>query len=144
MFRRIKKLIAHPGFRAQPVAVLARAAEWGACVLGGYRPVFKLTGAGERLRVPTDMRYTSVATFLLRDWSEPELRQLQLFVKPGDVFVDVGANIGLFTLKAARLVGPHGRVVAVEPGLAASELLTANLLRNDFPNVSQICKALAD
>jgi FkbM family methyltransferase len=144
LLRRIKKLITHPGFRAEPVAVLARAAAWGTCVLGGYQPVFKLTEAGEKLRVPTDMRYTSLATFLLRDWSEPELRYLQLFVRLEDVFVDIGANIGLFTLKAAGLVGPKGQVIAVEPGLAASQLLTANLSLNNFPNVRQIRMALSD
>lgn len=36
-------------------------------------------------------------------------------LRPGDVFYDVGANVGYFTIIAARLVGPEGRVVAVEP-----------------------------
>lgn len=40
---------------------------------------------------------------------------LRSMLKPGDVFLDAGANIGLFTLVAARLVGPEGLVVAVEP-----------------------------
>ncbi|MDQ3078240.1 MAG: hypothetical protein M3Q83_05285, partial [Pseudomonadota bacterium] len=35
-------------------------------------------------------------------------------LKPGDTFVDAGANIGIFSVLAARLVGPSGRVVAVE------------------------------
>ena len=76
MLRRIGKLLSHPAFRAEPFAVLARAATWAGCVATGHRPVFTLTSSGERLRVPADMRYTSVATFLLRDWTEPELRQL--------------------------------------------------------------------
>jgi FkbM family methyltransferase len=144
MLRRIGKLLSHPAFRAEPFAVLARAATWAGCVATGHRPVFTLTSSGERLRVPADMRYTSVATFLLRDWTEPELRQLQLFVRPGDVFVDVGANIGLFSLKAALIVGRKGRVIAVEPGLAASRLLTENLALNDVPHVRQVRTALAD
>ena len=142
MLRRIGKLLSHPAFRAEPFAVLARAATWAGCVPAGHRPVFTLTSSGERLRVPADMRYTSVATFLLRDWTEPELRQLQLFVRPGDVFVDVGANIGLFSLKAALIVGRKGRVIAVEPGLAASRLLTENLAFNDVPHVRQVRTAL--
>src|SRR3954462_5528777 len=132
MLRRIGKLLSHPAFRAEPFAVMARASTWAGCVAPapgpggvapGPRPVFTLPPSGERLRVPADMRYTSVATFLLRDWTEPELRELQLFVRAGDIFIDVGANIGLFTLKAASIVGRSGRVIAVEPGLAASRLL---------------------
>jgi FkbM family methyltransferase len=144
MLRRIGKLLSHPAFRAEPFAVMARAATWAGCVATGHRPVFTLTPSGERLRVPADMRYTSVATFLLRDWTEPELRELQLFVRPGDVFVDVGANIGLFSLKAALIVGRNGRVIAVEPGLAASRLLAENLALNDLPHVRQVRTALAD
>jgi FkbM family methyltransferase len=40
---------------------------------------------------------------------------LRSLLKPGDVFLDAGANIGLFTLLAAHLVGPEGFVVGVEP-----------------------------
>jgi len=51
-------------------------------------------------------------------------------LRPGDVCVDVGANIGFFSLIAARLVAPAGRVVAFEPHpdarAAMSRLLNAN------------------
>ncbi len=49
---------------------------------------------------------------------------------PGQTFVDCGANIGVFTLLAARCVGPSGRVVAFEPAVAARQLLRANLARH--------------
>jgi FkbM family methyltransferase len=42
-------------------------------------------------------------------------RLLDRWVKPGDTVVDVGANIGWNAIRAARLAGPRGRVVAVEP-----------------------------
>ena len=70
MLRRIGKLLSHPAFRAEPFAVLARAATWAGCVATGHRPVFTHTSSGERLRVPADMRYTTVATFLLRRVTE--------------------------------------------------------------------------
>lgn len=124
--------------------MLGRAGYWLGCVVTGHAPVFALTAAGERLRVPPDLRYTSVATFLLRDWSEPELRQLDRFVGPGEVFVDVGANIGLYTLKAARLVGPTGRVIAVEPGAVAGDQLLANVALNGFDQVRLVRGALSD
>ena len=84
------------------------------------------------MRAPADLRYTTITAFLLRDWVEPELRQLQRLLSPGDVFIDVGANVGLYALKAARLVGPTGRVLALEPGAEAFGHLTSNLALNDF------------
>jgi len=117
---------------------------WGAAVALHRSPVFNLTEAGERMRVPSDMRYTSVTAFLLRDWVEPELRELGRLLSPGDVFVDVGANIGLYTLKAARLVGPTGRVVAIEPGAEARMQLERNLSLNAFHWVDVLGVALSD
>jgi len=143
-FRRLRRLLAHPGFRAEPVAVLARAAVWLGCVALKQSPRFSLTAGGEQMRVPPDLRYTSVTSFVLRDWSEPELRELQQFVRPGTVFIDAGANIGLYTLKAARLAGPEGIVVAVEPGTVAADRLAANVALNRFGKVHLVRKALSD
>lgn len=51
---------------------------------------------------------------------------------PGALFVDVGANVGFFTLLGARLVGPDGRVVAFEPDPEVRSWLEANVSRNGF------------
>ncbi len=53
-------------------------------------------------------------------------------LKPGETFVDVGANVGLYSLLAAASVGPSGRIVAIEPSPALSELLRDNVLMNGF------------
>lgn len=45
----------------------------------------------------------------------PEYDQLAGWVRPGDWVIDIGANIGVYTSRLAELVGPAGRVVAVEP-----------------------------
>lgn len=144
MLRRIRKLLSLPGFRAEPITVLGRAAVWAVNVALKRSPIFPLTAAGEKVQLPADMRYTSVMTFLMRDWTEPEMRQLHRFVGPGDVFVDVGANVGLFTVKAARLTGPAGRVVAVEPGTEAAARLRHNIALNAFGHVQVVQKAIAD
>ncbi|QIB35438.1 FkbM family methyltransferase [Ancylobacter pratisalsi] len=141
MLRRICKLVNQPAFREAPLTVIGRGVAWSFAVLTGRSPVFELVKGGAKLRVPPDLRYTSVSTFLLRDTSEPELRYVQKFVGPGDVFVDVGANIGLFTLKVAPAAA---RVVAVEPGKEAGEQLDANVALNGFTHVSVVRKALSD
>jgi FkbM family methyltransferase len=54
---------------------------------------------------------------------------------PGDVFVDIGANCGAFTLFAARRVGATGRVIAIEPMAEMVSRLSFNVRANDFTNV---------
>ena len=46
---------------------------------------------------------------------EPEYARLVDWIRPGDTVVDVGANIGLYALRMSELVGPRGRVIALEP-----------------------------
>ena len=63
---------------------------------------------------------------------------------PGTTFVDVGANVGLFALPAARRVGPSGRVVAVEPFADNVRLLCAAAARNRFDNLEVMPFAASD
>ena len=57
-------------------------------------------------------------------------------LKPGMVFFDLGANIGLFTLLAARLVGESGKVFSFEPDRENAGRLRENVERNKFENVT--------
>jgi FkbM family methyltransferase len=75
---------------------------------------------------------------------EPAARAMQSLLRPGDVMVDAGANIGLFTVLAAARVGPHGQVIACEPSTATMELLRENVARNDFDWVELREVALAE
>jgi FkbM family methyltransferase len=63
---------------------------------------------------------------------------------PGDEFVDVGANVGFFSLLAARLVGPTGRVIAIEALPANVAALEANARRNRLDQVSCLPVAVSD
>lgn len=60
----------------------------------------------------------------------PEENFLKRFVKSGDWVVDVGANVGSFSLLAAQLVGPFGRVFSFEPNPRPSELMSRSLVIN--------------
>lgn len=79
-----------------------------------------------------DTRDAAIAPWIVLDglWETHVTQWLQDTLRPGEVFVDVGANVGYFTLLGGLLVGPQGRVVAVEahPGLA--ELLRRNVIMN--------------
>jgi len=66
------------------------------------------------------------------DWGT---RVVQTLIKPGQTVVDIGANIGYYVLLECRLVGPHGRVYAIEPVPRNYELLRRNVEANRYPNV---------
>ena len=59
---------------------------------------------------------------------------LKQIVKPGMRVVDIGANIGYYTLLMARLTGPKGDIIAFEPDPDNYRLLTKNI--NDTRNLS--------
>lgn len=64
---------------------------------------------------------------------EPEVQKaLVEHLRPGMTFYDVGANIGFFSLMAARLVGPQGRVFSFEADPEIAGRLRENLARNQF------------
>ena len=65
-------------------------------------------------------------------------------LKPGDTFIDVGANIGVHVARAAQLVGSSGRVIAVEPNTENCRLLLLTIQKNSFHNVTLIPSALSD
>lgn len=69
------------------------------------------------------------------EWDRPVGHVLKSFLKPGSTFLDVGANIGYFSLLASRLVGSTGKVVAVEPSQRAHRKLLANIRHSATDNI---------
>ncbi len=64
--------------------------------------------------------------------------------KPGQMFFDIGANIGYYTLLGAKLVGPAGAVFAFEPSIRNLSCLHRHLLLNGSTNVSVLAAACSD
>lgn len=77
------------------------------------------------------------ATFMIGEYDGVTVRQ-------GDVVLDAGANIGDFTVKAARAAGSSGRVVAVEPNPEMLPYLRKNIELNQLENVTIVESALSD
>jgi FkbM family methyltransferase len=77
-------------------------------------------------------------------YERPLQQLLARELKAGDVFYDVGANVGFFSLLASVLVGPRGRIVAFEPLPRNVDLLRANLDLNAATNVSVVAAAVAE
>ncbi len=99
-----------------------------------------------RLPILVDTRDRSLAPHLLLDgyWDLPEAEVFRNALRPGMTVVDVGANYGYFTLIAADVVGPSGRVHSVEPHPGLASLLQKTIEINGFENIVQVhrCAAL--
>ena len=73
-----------------------------------------------------------------------ELALLRRLLKPGDTFVDAGANVGVYSLAAAAAVGPTGRVIACEPAPGTMRLLRHSVALNEAHWVELHETALSD
>jgi FkbM family methyltransferase len=73
-----------------------------------------------------------------------ELELFESLLRPGMVVLDVGANIGYFTVTSARRVGDSGRVYAFEPETHNFDLLLKNIDLNGLTNVAPVQKAISD
>lgn len=69
-------------------------------------------------------------------WEPGETGFLELRMRPGMTFLDIGAHVGYFSVLAGRLVGPRGLVLAFEPDRRNYELLLANVWRNGLASVA--------
>jgi len=83
--------------------------------------------------VPREMM--NRAMFLYGAFEISETRLVQALLAPGMTFIDVGANIGYYTLVAGRMVGDTGAVHCFEPNGTMRERLEANVRRNSLRNV---------
>ncbi len=111
-------------------ALLRAAAGWY-----GRAPVPIAGGLGHLLYVSTaDLPLDHAhAGLIVRGTLEPPVQEaLRRLLAPGDVFYDIGANVGFFTLVGARLVGPSGRVVAFEPVPWCARAVGRNIELNGF------------
>lgn len=119
-FRALNRIAARPGVRVEAVA------DWGG-------------------RFHCDLRdFVPSRVFYFGYW-EPNLTGLLMRrLTKGDVFVDVGANIGYFSVLASRLVGDTGRVVSFEASPTIYRRLMDDLSLNATTNVRAVNVAVSD
>ena len=96
----------------------------------GRTHIARIPGAGVRMIVDPRM-------YLKRAYCDylfelPVVTFMKDWLRPGDQFVDVGANVGLLSLLGGRCVGPKGQVTAFEPGEFAFDLLQRNCGLNAY------------
>jgi FkbM family methyltransferase len=75
-------------------------------------------------------------------YEKGSLAIMKRLLRSGDSFVDVGANIGLMSLYASKLVGPAGKVWAFEPNPGTAQILEENIRINQVRNIEQSAYAI--
>ena len=103
-----------------------------------HKPVCTLLRNRLRLWVDLADRYVSFAC-LAEEFEPQETAFVLAMLAPGDTFLDVGANIGWFTILAAEKVTDTGRVYAFEPRRDTFQLLTRSIHENGF---EERCEAM--
>jgi len=93
---------------------------------------------------PKGDAYVGRSLELYGEYSEAEVDLFRFLIKPGDMVVEAGANLGSLTLPLARLVGPAGRVLAFEPQRSMHTLLCANAALNGLSNINAERMALGE
>jgi len=102
--------------------------------LGLVQPVWHEFQPGLWMRL--DIREIGQETILLENvWEPKTTRYLCDSLAPGDVFLDIGANAGYFSLVASRRVGDSGKVLAVEPNPAMAQQIQDNVQRSGLGNI---------
>lgn len=99
------------------------------------------TGVGKGLRFNAG---PSNPAYALGTNEPPVQDALERFLEPGDVFYDVGANVGFFTVIGAKLVGETGRVFVFEPVPDNMEMVKHNCQLNGFSNLMYFNYAVSD
>ena len=93
-----------------------------------------------------DTRDDSIARYLLTEgvWEPYETELMKQSIKPHMIFVDIGANMGYYTLLAARLMNGTGKVVAIEPISGNLRLLSLSVQANAYTNVIAVQEAVSN
>jgi FkbM family methyltransferase len=97
------------------------------------------------IAVPASL--SAITTYVLleqEEWFEKEVNFLRRFLRPGMVTIDIGANLGVYSLLMARLVGPGGQVFSYEPGAEARTFLESSRTLGGLKNLEIVGVALSD
>jgi FkbM family methyltransferase len=137
-------LSAQEAFRVAPLRTILRLASWRIrCALRRAETI-ELKRWRVRMLLPPEWRGVAKLIYALRDYYEPELAYLERLLSPGKVFVDAGANFGIYTAMASKTVGERGRVISFEPSARAFPVLQHNIALNGFRNVLVFPAALTN
>ncbi len=102
------------------------------------------TKGGYALLVPSLHEPVAFGVLIEGDYEIETWNLIREYLPKGGTFVDVGANVGVFTLRAADHVGATGRVVAIEASPSVFPYLQHNVRRSGYKNISCVQVAVSE
>lgn len=132
----------HPNNRAHRFRALGRALAWQLYKRIVRRPLDVRVYSGLVLRCYPDSTSASNVIYFGAQYDINEMAFMRHYLVEGDAFVDGGANIGTYSLLAASIVGPTGRVEAFEPDPVNAARLQENVSLNALSCVRVLQAAL--
>jgi FkbM family methyltransferase len=111
--------------------------------LGGAPVDTEALGARMRL-YPYNNICEKKVLFTPQYFDPEELTALESRMRDGFTFVDVGANVGAYSLFVAAKAGPKARILAIEPQPDVFDRLTYNIRQNPFGTIKAVACAVAD
>ena len=120
-----------------------RSVSWKVISLFSRKEFYRFTlWDGSLLDCPVN---TSIAKMLFMcNFEKDEISFLQNSLQAGNIFLDVGANYGIYTILAGKLVGPQGHVYSFEPSRRELNVLKHNIEMNHLENVTVIEYAVSN
>ena len=85
-----------------------------------------------------------LSRLIFEGFEKDEIEFMTKVIKEGDILIDVGANIGLFSLIASKIVGKYGKVISFEPSPQSYLRLLENIDTNNFTNIEARNIGLSD
>lgn len=115
------------------------------------REISELTGFNQLVQARTAVylankhdAYVGASLLKYGEFSETEVELFDAIVNPGDIVIEIGANIGAHTVRLAQMVGDRGRVLAFEPQRIVFQTLCANVALNSMTNVECYQQAVSN
>lgn len=110
-----------------------------------FRGITKISDYDKNLKIKLDLNeWIQQHIYFLGYFDPSGIRYIKNHLYEGEVFIDIGANVGSYSLVASSLVGLTGKVIAFEPATASFQRLVENVSLNGQTNVVLERKAVLD
>jgi FkbM family methyltransferase len=134
----------HPNNSGRRVGALTRFAAWQAYKRLTRRPLTLEMYPNVRVRCHPDSSKIAAQIYHHGFSDYAEMSFVKRYLRPGDRFVDVGANEGIYSLLVASLVSAEGEVEAFEPVPTPAARLSENIALNEFSHVHVHVRAVGE
>lgn len=131
-------LVGNEFFHQRPATYIVRCILWYLLVGLKREPSVGIKEWGANFILPSIWRTPAKLFYVFRKDYEEEIHFFEKITLPGDYIVDVGANVGLYSILAGKKAGPEGRVLAFEPFPASLDILRRNRAHNGLDRMMNI------